>query len=188
MNPAIAGNAELVINNAEKCSAESTQVMKIDDSTKMAVNPDAFVENCIKNNGSFLIPILESVQEYYKYLPEDVLKVVARKLNKPYIDVYGVATFYQAFSLKPKGKHVITTCLGTACYVRGGSKIVDSISKQLKIKQGETTPDMKFTLETVNCLGCCAIGPTVVIDGKFHGEMNSKKVLNLLKKLETSDK
>ncbi len=152
------------------------------------VSPEAFVETCIKTNGTYLIPILESIQEHYKYLPEEALKAVARKLEKPFIDVYGVATFYQAFSLKPKGQHVITVCLGTACYVRGGAKIVDAISKELKIAPGGTTQDMKFTLETVNCLGCCAIGPTVVIDGKFHGEMNSKKVLNLLKKLETSNK
>ena len=153
----------------------------------MASSAEAFVDSAIKTNGTFLIPILEAIQDQYRYLPEDMLKVVAQKLGKPYVDVYGVATFYQAFSLKPKGKHVITVCLGTACYVRGGAKIVDAISKQLKIAPGGTTEDKKFTFETVNCLGCCAIGPTVVIDGNFHGEMNSKKALHLLKKLGTSD-
>jgi NADH-quinone oxidoreductase subunit E len=144
----------------------------------------AFIEVCFEKHGRFLIPILQEIQAQYNYLPENVLKIVSEKLGMPFIDVYSVATFYQAFSLRPRGKHVITTCLGTACYVRGGSKIVESLSRELNLAPGNTSEDMEFTLETVNCLGCCAIGPTVVIDGTFYGEMNSQKTLQLLKKLK----
>ena len=144
----------------------------------------AFIDGCIEKFGRFLIPILQEIQAHDNYLPENTLKIVAEKLGLPFIDVYSVATFYQAFSLSPKGKHVITTCLGTACYVRGGAKIVESLSRELNLTPGKTSEDMEFTLETVNCLGCCAIGPTVVIDGIYHGEMTAQKTLHLLKKLK----
>jgi NADH-quinone oxidoreductase subunit E len=147
-----------------------------------------FVDLCIKNNGKFLIPILEQIQDHYRYLPEDVLNIVAEKMNIPFIDVYSVATFYQAFSLKPKGKHTIIVCLGTACYIRGGAKIVESLSRDLNLAPGTTSDDNELTLETVNCLGCCAIGPIVVIDGKYHGEMTPQKTLKLIKTLKEEKK
>jgi NADH-quinone oxidoreductase E subunit len=131
-----------------------------------------------------LIPILQDIQSDLNWLPEDVLKAVAEKLEVPLIDVYGVATFYRTFSLKPRGKHIITVCVGTACHVRGGQRIVDEMGKMLGIGPGETTPDKKFTLETVNCLGCCAIGPIVMIDGEYYGEMNTRKVGPLLEKYQ----
>jgi len=104
-------------------------------------------------------------------------------LEIPLIDVYGVATFYKSFSLKPRGKHLITACLGTACHVRGGPRIVDELQRKLKIKPGETTDDGEYTLETVNCLGCCAIGPIVVKDGIYHGQMNPQRVDSLLERV-----
>jgi NADH-quinone oxidoreductase subunit E len=131
-----------------------------------------------------LIPILQDLQSDLNWLPEDVLKAVAEKLDVPLIDVYGVATFYRTFSLKPRGKHIITVCVGTACHVRGGQRIVDEIGKMLGIGPGETTPDQNFTLETVNCLGCCAIGPIVMIDGEYYGEMNTRKVAPVLEKYQ----
>ncbi len=130
-----------------------------------------------------LIAILQEIQETYNYLPEEALRLVSKKLGIPLIDVVSVATFYRAFSLKPKGRHQITVCLGTACHVRGGPKVLEEFERKLGIKAGETTPDKKFTLETVNCLGCCAIGPVVVADGNYHAHMTIRKVSRILKPL-----
>ncbi len=130
-----------------------------------------------------LIPLLQDIQSFLNWLPEEVIREVAKKLGIPLIDVYSVATFYRSFSLKPRGKHLITVCLGTACHVRGGQRIVEAISRELGIKPGDTTKDMKFSLETVNCLGCCAIGPIVVIDGEYYGGMTSQKALSLIKRI-----
>lgn len=146
------------------------------------------LDKSFKKHGDYLISILQDIQEFYQYLPEEVLREVSEKMGVPLIDIYGVATFYQSFSLSPKGEHVITACLGTACYVRGGTKIVDALSRDLNIKVGETTSDAKFTLETVNCLGCCAIGPILVIDGEYYGEMTPKKALDLLKSIKEGKK
>ncbi|MGB2769576.1 MAG: NAD(P)H-dependent oxidoreductase subunit E, partial [Candidatus Zixiibacteriota bacterium] len=123
-----------------------------------------------------LIPILQDLQSDLNWLPEEVLRAVADKLGVPLMDVYGAASFYRTFSLKPRGKHIITVCVGTACHVRGGQRIVDEIGRMLDLAPGETTPDQNFTLETVNCLGCCAIGPIVVVDGEYYGEMTTRKV------------
>lgn len=129
-----------------------------------------------------LIPILQDIQSDLNWLPEETLKAVAEKLEVPLMEVYGVASFYRTFSLKPRGKHIVTVCVGTACHVRGGQRIVDQISRELDINPGETTEDMNFTLETVNCLGCCAIGPIVVVDGEYYGEMTTRKVKSVLDK------
>ncbi|NHI94342.1 MAG: NADH-quinone oxidoreductase subunit NuoE [Candidatus Lokiarchaeota archaeon] len=147
-----------------------------------------FIDKTIQKHGNFVIPILQDIQEQYNYLPEESMIMVAEKLNMHLIDLYGVATFYKAFSLTPKGEHIITVCLGTACYIRGGAKILETISKELDIEPGETTDDMSFTLETVNCLGCCAIGPIVVIDNQYFGEMTPQKTINLLKKFKEGRK
>jgi NADH-quinone oxidoreductase subunit E len=136
------------------------------------------------NNGSSLISILLEIQSEYNYLPKDALIRISEKLNIPLIHVYSVATFYKSFSLKPRGKHLITVCLGTACHVRGAPDVLNEIQNQLNIGVGETTPDNNFTLETVRCLGTCAIGPVITIDGKYYGQMNSKKIHSILKKYE----
>ncbi|MBL7108328.1 MAG: NADH-quinone oxidoreductase subunit NuoE [Candidatus Cloacimonetes bacterium] len=150
-------------------------------------NIPEIVDKCIQKNDKYLMPILQDIQSEYNYLPEKALEEVSQKLNVPFIDVYGVATFYKSFSLTPKGKHIVTVCVGTACHVRGGQRIVDKISRELKIESGETTPDMNFSLETVNCLGCCAIGPIVVIDDEYHGEMTTKKIVSLLRKYKGNE-
>ena len=142
------------------------------------------VLNKWNNNGSSLISILLEIQSEYNYLPKEALIKVSEKLNIPLIHVYSVATFYKSFSLKPRGKHLITVCLGTACHVRGAPDVLNEIGNQLKIDVGETTPDNNFTLETVRCLGTCAIGPVITIDGKYYGQMNSKKIQSILKKYE----
>lgn len=125
---------------------------------------------------SQIIAILQEIQVIHSYLPEEVLKYVAEELDIPLSRVYSLVTFYKTFSLEPRGKHLISVCLGTTCHVRGGRKILEKIERDLGIKAGETTPDLKFTLETVNCVGCCAIGPIVIIDENYFGEMNLEKV------------
>lgn len=129
-----------------------------------------------------LIAILLEIQEKFNYLPADSLRLVAEALRMPLIDVLGVATFYRAFSLKPRGKHTCLVCLGTACHVRGGQKLLDEIERKLGVPAGENTPDGQFTLETVACLGCCAIGPVVVVDGEYHGHTSIRKIGPILDK------
>ncbi|MFA6566870.1 MAG: NAD(P)H-dependent oxidoreductase subunit E [Victivallales bacterium] len=127
-----------------------------------------------------LIAILEEIQTRYGYLPETALRIVSEKTGWSLVDVYGVATFYRSFSLTPRGKHLICACLGTACHVRGAPRIVDELERQLGIKAGETTLDKEFTLEMVNCLGACALGPVVVIDGRYFSKVSKSKVKQLL--------
>ena len=134
------------------------------------------------NEKKALISILQNIQEEYNYLPQEALKVVSKTLDVPLIDIIAVATFYRAFSLEPRGKHLITVCLGTACHVRGGPKILEEFERKLKIEAGETSKDGQFSLETVACLGCCAIGPVVVVDGNYHAQITIRKVDSILKK------
>ncbi len=129
-----------------------------------------------------LFPILQDIQSEFNYLPQDALRLVSGTLGIPLIDIVGVATFYRAFSLTPRGRHLITVCLGTACHVRGGPKILEEFERRLGVKAGETTADQKFTLETVNCLGCCAIGPVVVVDGNYHAQTSIRGVNPIIKK------
>ena len=131
---------------------------------------------------SSLISILQDIQAVNRWLPPEILKYVSEKLNIPLIDVYGLTTFYKSFHLKPRGKHIITVCSGTACHVRGGPKVLQEIENHLNIGVDETTPDKNFTLETVRCLGACALGPLMVVDGNYYGQMNAKKVAPILKK------
>ncbi len=129
-----------------------------------------------------LIAILQDVQAEFNYLPEECLRQVARSLGLSLVDVIAVATFYRTFSLKPRGRHVVTVCLGTACHVRGGPRILDELGRRLAVDAGETTPDGLFTLETVACLGCCAIGPVMVVDGEYHGHTTVRQVAPILDK------
>jgi NADH-quinone oxidoreductase subunit E len=131
-----------------------------------------------------LIAILQDIQAEYNYLPEESLRLVAKVLDIPLTDVVGVATFYRAFSLTPRGKHVCTVCQGTACHVRGGPRILDEFERRLKVKPGQTTKDGHFTLETVACLGCCAIGPVVVVDSDYHAHTTVRNVGAILKKYQ----
>jgi len=124
---------------------------------------------------SSLIAVLQDVQEKLHWLPPEALQFVSEKLRIPLIDVYSVATFYRAFSLTPRGKHVVTVCLGTACHVRGAPLVLDQMKRRLKIEPGCTTADDMFTLESVNCLGACALAPIVVVDRKYYGQATVKK-------------
>jgi NADH-quinone oxidoreductase subunit E len=128
-----------------------------------------------------LVDILQDIQAETGYLPKEVLEETARGLDIPLSRVYSVATFFKAFSLRPRGRYLINVCMGTACHVRGAAKVVEQLEKVLGIKRGETTPDLKFTLETVNCLGACALGPMVVVGEDYHGEMTPEGVGPVLK-------
>jgi NADH-quinone oxidoreductase subunit E len=128
-----------------------------------------------------LISLLQDVQAEFNYLPRDVLIKISQRLDIPLSQVFSVATFFKTFSLKPRGRHLITVCLGTACHVRAGHRLVEKLERDYGIKPGETTEDMKFTLETVNCLGCCALGPVVVVDGKYESQMNAEKLDRVIK-------
>ena len=127
-----------------------------------------------------LISILEDIQTAYGYLPEQALRIVADRTDNSLVDIYGVATFYRSFSLQPRGRHLIRVCLGTACHVRGAARIVEEFQRQLGVKPGETTPDREFTLETVNCLGACALGPVAVIDGLYFSKLRKSRVKPLI--------
>jgi NADH-quinone oxidoreductase subunit E len=128
-----------------------------------------------------LLAILQDIQSQENWLPREALERVAQKLGVPVTRVYGMATFFRAFSLKPRGKHICTVCLGTACHVRGAPKLVEKLERDLNVKAGETTADMNVTLETVNCVGACALGPLVILDGEYHGNMASAKLDKVMK-------
>lgn len=150
----------------------------------------ATIEGVLDQHGrdqSAIIAILQDLQEEVNYLPEGALRYVAERLDIPVSKVYSLATFYRAFSLEPRGKHLIYVCTGTACHVRGAVKILDALEREIGICAGETDEQMEFTLETVNCLGACALGPVVVVDGEYYGQMTgAKAVLRLVKKLRQS--
>jgi NADH-quinone oxidoreductase subunit E len=129
-----------------------------------------------------LISILEEIQTKYGYLPQEALRAVAEETGRSLTDIYSVATFYRSFSLVPRGKHLVSVCLGTACHVRGGPFIAEEFQRQLGISIGETTPDKEFTLETVNCLGACALGPIVVVDGHYFSNVGTTKVKQIVRK------
>lgn len=137
---------------------------------------------------SLLISILQDIQSELGYLPRYVLWHVASKLQIPFIQVFGVATFFRAFRLMPKGKHVIQVCMGTACHVKGAPKLLEDVERRLNLDVFGTTEDRMFTLETVNCLGCCALGPVIRIDDKYFGQMTPVKVANQIKNITKNSK
>lgn len=134
-----------------------------------------------------IIAILQDIQSEVNWLPEEDLRYVSQRLSIPLTKMMSLASFYRAFSLKPRGRHILQVCLGTACHVRGAVRILGTIERELGIKAGETDENMEFTLETVNCLGACALGPIVVVDDTYHGQMTSAKATRLVKKLKRSN-
>lgn len=138
-------------------------------------------------DGSSLIAILQDAQEEFGYLPQSALKRVAERLGVPFIQVFGVATFFKSFRLTPRGEHLIRVCLGTACHVRGAPGLLEEIERRLDVKVGDTTNDDTFTLETVNCLGCCALGPVTVVDDEYFGQMSATRVVSLLRRYAKKD-
>ncbi len=140
---------------------------------------DEIIENH-RTDKSKLIGILQDIQAEYNWLPEEALRHIAKQLLVSLTDIFGIATFYKSFSLQPRGKHLVRVCLGTACRVRGGPRIMETAERILGIKADETTADYKFTLEGVNCLGCCALGPVMVVDNEYYGNLPPKKVEKIL--------
>ncbi len=129
-----------------------------------------------QNSNAGLISVLEAIQARCRFVPREAMILASERLGLPLSQVYSVATFYNAFTLKPRGKHLVHVCLGTACHVRGSGQLLQKVAKTLHVQPGETTPDREYTLETVNCLGACALGPVMVVDGAYHGQMNPARV------------
>jgi NADH-quinone oxidoreductase subunit E len=127
-----------------------------------------------------LIPILQQVQQVLGYLPEDAMRRIAQFVNVPECSVFGVATFYAQFQLLPRGRNIVRVCRGTGCYVKGAPRLVDELEKLLGVKEGETTPDMEYTLETVACFGSCALAPVMVVNDKVYGRVTPDKVKEIL--------
>ena len=156
-------NAELL----KEFSAE--QIAKLDE-----------VIGRYKGKPGGLIPVLEAAQVALEYLPMAIQKRIAKGLDLPFSRVYGVVTFYSFFTMTPRGRHTCRVCLGTACYVRGGKALADELKKDFGVEEGETTPDRRFTYETIRCLGACGLGPVVVVDEDVHGRMKPSKVKEIL--------
>ena len=137
---------------------------------------------------SQLIEVLQDVQEVHGYISETAMNTVSAGLGVPLIEVYRVASFYKAFCLAPRGRHLITVCMGTACHVRGAPRMLDEVLGQLGMRAGDTTDDGAFTVERVNCLGACALGPVVVLDGVYHAHMTPGKLRKLIQSVREQDK
>ena len=133
-----------------------------------------------REQGNSLVTVLQDVQEEYDYLPRVVLEAVAEEMGVPFSQVYSLATFYTSFSLHPRGKNHVCVCMGTACHVRGASNILEKLERDLGIKSGQTSEDLNFSLESVNCLGACALGPVVVVNGEYHGKATNRDVDKIL--------
>ena len=144
---------------------------------------DKIIDKYVNEEG-VLIQLLLDIQREFNWIPKEAIKRISERLNIPYSQIFRVASFYAALSLKPIGRHHIQVCLGTACHVRGGIKILEAVEDALKIKAGNSTDDMKFTLSGVNCLGCCAQGPMMVIDDDYYGGITVPTVKKILKKYE----
>ncbi len=142
------------------------------------------VINKYQGEASSLIQVLLDIQSENHWLPKEALERVGEKLKVPLSRIQHIATFYKAFSLVPKGRHEVHICMGTACHVRGATRVLDTVQDLIRIKPGETDLDMKFSLETVNCLGCCALGPVMEIDGKTHGKLAPGNTADVLKNYE----
>jgi NADH:ubiquinone oxidoreductase subunit E len=145
---------------------------------------DKIIDEDFGNDKENLIMILQAIQKRYNYIPQPTLTYLAEKINVPYSRLYGIVTFYSTFSLKPRGRNIISICLGTACHVRGGERVKERLVEELKINDGETTEDKRFTLESVRCIGCCSLGPVVKINENMHGRIASDEIKNILDQYE----
>lgn len=143
----------------------------------------ALIEEYRGKNGA-LIPVLQKAQEIYGFLPKEILRHVADGLNIPLSQVYGVATFYAQFHLKPRGRNIIRVCQGTACHVRGAGEIMDKVRQILQVEPGETTGDLRFTLEPVACIGACGLAPVLMINEDTHGRLSPDKIPGLLEQYQ----
>jgi NADH-quinone oxidoreductase subunit E len=139
-----------------------------------------------QSDAASLLAIMQDVQDVARYLPREAMERIAARLEIEMTDVYRMATFYESFHLEPRGEHICTVCMGTACHVRGAGRLVEQLERDLDIPSGGTTKDMKFTIEEVNCVGACALGPLVIVDGDYKGNMTSGKMQKMVKRLQKS--
>ncbi len=146
------------------------------------LNIDKIISEEYNNDNENLIMILQAIQKKYNYIPKPILTYVSEKMKIPFSQMYGITTFYSTFSLIPRGKNIISVCLGTACHVRGADRVTKRIKNTLNILDSETTKDKQFTLESVRCIGCCSLGPVIKINEDFHGKISSDKVKKILSK------
>lgn len=137
--------------------------------------------------GSSLLAIMQDVQDEARYLPREAMERISERLSVPIARVYQMATFFESFHLEPRGKHICTVCMGTACHVRGATRLVEELERDLDIPSGGTTEDLMFTIEEVNCVGACALGPLVIIDGDYHGNMTSNRLQKVVKKIHKAE-
>ena len=163
--------------------------MDITKKPSLSMEPlDEILSSISKSATNEVIPILQQIQKAYGYLPREVIFELSRRINVPVSRLFGVATFYEQFYLEPHGKHTIKCCRGTACHVKGGQQVIDSICRALGVEEGGTTEDMEFTFETVACLGVCALAPVMMIDEVYFGKMTPEKVGSVLDSVRTSEK
>ena len=148
------------------------------------VELDNIIETDFNNDSENLIMILQAIQGHYNYLPGPALRYLSGKIGVPLSQIYGVGTFYSTFSLEPRGRNIVSVCLGTACHVRGAEKVKERIEESLKITDGETTDDMRYTFESVRCIGCCSLGPVVKINEDIYGRITVAEIDKILEKYE----
>ena len=151
---------------------------KINDKTKFDQLDALIIE--YKDQKGPLMPVMQQAQDIFGYLPFEVQSTIAKGLGLPLTEVYGVATFYSQFSMEPKGEHIVSVCLGTACYVRGADKLMDKLVEELGIAEGATTADRKFTLLGTRCLGCCGLAPVLMIDDAVHGNLDADMIPGIM--------
>jgi NADH:ubiquinone oxidoreductase subunit E len=164
---------------SDPCLSESIETTEID-----YMELDRIIVEDFNNDKENLIMMLQEIQRRYNYLPTPALTYLSTSIGIPLSQIYGVATFYSTFSLEPRGRNIVSICLGTACHVRGGEKIREKLEESLNIEDGETTEDMRFTLESVRCIGCCSLGPVVKINEDTHGRIAYAEVDKILEKYE----
>jgi NADH:ubiquinone oxidoreductase subunit E len=168
------------VNNGCRCGCDAGSKMDVQNSKLKEADEIIYKHKTQKGP---LLSILNEFQDSFGYLPRAALEETSKVLDMPLAEIYGVATFYSRFTLKPRGEHTISVCLGTACYVKGAKDIFDELLKELKLDgSGETTDDGKFTLEATRCLGCCGLSPVMMIDGEVYGRLTPEKVPEILKK------
>lgn len=163
-------------------NAENGELLKEFTAEQIAALEAIIARHKSKRGG--LIPVLEEAQMALEYLPISIQRKIARDMNLPFARVYGVVTFYSFFTMTPRGRHTARVCLGTACYVRGSKALADALKREFGVEEGQTTPDRKFTYETIRCLGACGLGPVVVIDADVHGRMKPSKIKDVLSRYD----
>jgi len=155
----------------------------VSQQAKAPIDIDEIIER-YPSKPEYLIFLLQDIQAAFNYISPEALSLVCDHTGVPLSRAYAVATFYQSFSLEPKGEHEIKVCQGTACHLKGAPRLVEDLERRLGVSPGQTTEDLQFTLETVNCLGCCALSPVVVVDGEYHSRATARKLDKILKNLE----